>query len=163
MALDAQFAKIKGVLLATLTPDVRYRCLVFQVSDLAVLASLSDVLTASVFPGSPGKPVDISYLSFLDDVGAFSCEAVLDEIGRHAKTAPVVLIGPLHFLDYWSSSLQATFWAHLASFTEGPGIIVIDTLRTKGIDGRFVICDFVSELQIRILRSRLAATEVRFT
>ena len=158
MALENHNPDTLSVLKEALSPVARYRCIVFQAGELARIQVLSEAMADGIsFLGK--APVRLAAVDFLDDVGALACGDVLARIDSLAKESPVVLIGPLHFLDYWSHAIQAGFWAHLASFTKGPGIVVLDALRTRGIDGRFAVYHSLPKFRVRVLKSRLCVTE----
>lgn len=160
MAVGNHAPDISALIQEALSSDVRYRCIVFQAGELAEIQTLSEAMDHCL-PFLGTEPVHLSAVDFLDDVGAHACGDVLSKVDSLAEQSPVVLTGPLHFLDYWSHAVQAGFWAHLASFTKGPGIVVLDALRTRGIDGRFAIFHSMPKLRVRVLKSRLCVTEVK--
>jgi hypothetical protein len=90
--------------------------------------------------------------------GALPCSAVLELIDAASGSDPV-LTGPLHFLAYWSVQMQGAFWKHLAGFTHGPGIIVIDTPREEMVEGPFRFLGKIPGTEVRYLKSRLASTQ----
>ena len=78
------------------------------------------------------------------------------------KEAPVVLAGPLHYVDYWTTGVQEAFWSFLSLYSRGPGIVVVDIPRTEGVEGPFIARGTIPGTEIRYLRPRLVATEETF-
>jgi hypothetical protein len=105
------------------------------------------------------SPKVIDYADLFDDIGALSCNAVIERIEAVAASWPVVLAGPVHYLDYWSEQVRGAFWKFLAGFTHGPGIIVVDTPRAEAIEGPFRMVGRISGTDVRYLKSRLASTQ----
>jgi hypothetical protein len=157
VALEVWQDKIGTLIAAQLAPQLRYRCLVMQTSDIPVLSAVCESAIASA--ASLGEtPSLIDYTDLFDEVGALSCNAVLERL-EVAATCPVVMAGPLHFLDYWSEQVQGSFWKFLAGFTHGPGIIVVDTPRDGSVEGPFRIVGRILGTDVRYLKSRLASTQ----
>lgn len=159
MALEGTSVQIIGVVSAHLQERLRYRCLLLQSNDIGLLGTVSDVLVSA---GESHFGVPLSTIKggeLFDEVGALSCSAVLGRIEVVSSIEPLLLIGPLHFLDYWSEQIRRTFWRFLASFTSGPGIIVTDTPREGEAEGPFRIVGRIPGADIRYLKSRLASTQ----
>jgi len=157
MAVDLR-DRVFGLIQTQLAGKLRYRCLVFQSSDLAVLAKVSEFSQEGA-PVLGANAEVIPYLDLIDDVGALSCAKVLERIDGVCGTSPLVLAGPLNFLNYWSDQMQGAFWKHLAGFTHGPGIIVIDTPRDDVSEGPFRLVAKIPGTDVRYLKSRLASTQ----
>lgn len=150
--------KMFSLIQTQLESKLRYRCLVLQTSDLAVLAKLADF--ANEGTAALGGPTHvIAYHEFIDDVGAVSCSKVIERIDGICGASPLVLVGPLNFINYWSEQIQGAFWKHLAGFTHGPGIIVADTPREEVSEGPFRLVAKIPGTDVRYLKSRLASTQ----
>jgi hypothetical protein len=157
MAVDLR-EKMLALIQSQLDRKLRYRCLVLQTADVGVLSRLSDY--AKEFASALGEGARvIPYASFIDDVGAMSCNKVIETIDGICGASPLVLAGPLNFLNYWSEQMQGAFWKHLAGFTHGPGIIVSDTPREDVSEGPFRLVAKIPGTDIRYLKSRLASTQ----
>jgi hypothetical protein len=160
MAVNLAIQDVARLISVELAPMVRYRSLVIQSSDMLELSSLAEsVFEASHSLGS--EPRVFEYSEFFDDVGAVSCDETCERIGKVAQTQPVILAGPLHFLDFWSEATRDVFWRTLASFSSGPGIVVVDTPRNEGIEGPFRLIGRLNDTDIRVLKSRLSVTQDR--
>lgn len=137
---------------------LRYRCLVVQAGDMQVIESLKTASSeAAECLDAPVEILDAS--DMLDDVGALACNRVIDHVTALALNNAVVIAGPLHCVDYWSTSVCNTFWSFLAGFSHGPGIIVVDSPRTDGIEGTFKLIGALTGLDIRYFKSRLASAK----
>jgi hypothetical protein len=101
----------------------------------------------------------LDWESCFDPVGALSSDAVRWRIGVAGRGAAVILTGPLHYVDYWTSGVQDSFWTYLSLYSHGPGVVVIDTPRTEGVEGPFVARGIIPNTDIRYLRSCLVVTE----
>ena len=89
-----------------------------------------------------------------------SCRAaVIGRIEEVATSRPVILAGPLHYVDYWSEQVSTGFWRYLAAFMSGPGIIVIDALRETVVESAFRVVGRLAVADVRYLKSRLTATQ----
>lgn len=158
MAVELSREDVAALVAVELASSVRYRVLVLQSSDMSELARLVDyAFAASSALGS--NPYLLDSLEFFDDIGAISCDSAWERISEAAKTRPIVLAGPLHFLDFWSDVTRNAFWRTLASFSSGPGILVVDVPRTDGIEGPFRLVGRVGDTDIRLLKSRLSVTQ----
>lgn len=157
MAIDLR-DKVFGLINTQLDGKLRYRCLVLQTSDLAVLTKLSDFAKegAAVLGQQPQL---IPYSDLIDEVGALSCSKVIERLDAICGASPLVLAGPLNFVNYWSEQVQGAFWKHLAGFTHGPGIIVVDTPREEVSEGPFRLVAKIPGTDVRYLKSRLASTQ----
>jgi hypothetical protein len=144
---------------AYLGERMRYRCLIVQSKDMPTLAKLTEYLIASASQlGASVKVIESS--KQFDDVGALSCETFIERLEQLAAS-PVVIVGPLHFLDYWSDQVKSRFWSYLASFSDGPGILVADTFRTDYVAGPFQVVDGFARGDVRCFKSRLESTQDR--
>lgn len=160
MAVEQQFADSLALLKQCLDERLRYRCLVVQAKDVSQLSQFSHhVLNASDLFGPVVHEMDA--LKQFDDIGAFSCDAMIDRVKSIAFKHPLLISGPLHFLDYWSPSVRAVFWQFLAGFSNGPGIVVTDAYRTETVFGPFQIVEGLSRTDFRCLKSRLEFTQDR--
>ena len=156
MGIDSD---IHSLIIKLLQCKLRYRCLVFQYDDLSLLSlSTSVIKNTAVHLG--GAPEVIRWDEIFDNIGALACTDVIERLETIAVNNPVILVGPLHFLDYWSDKLCTFFWNHLSSFSHGPGIIIQDIVRTNSILGPFQIYGRMKDTNIRYLKSRLATAEV---
>jgi hypothetical protein len=164
MAVDHLQATVRQVVSLHLAVNQRYRCLVFQSADLATLSALRALLTSLVTSGDvePGlAPFVLDGAEQFDERGALACADVLAMIDAHSLDRHALLVGPLHFLDYWSLALRGGFWSHLATVTRGPGVIVVDTPRGIELDDTFRVLGRISGTDVRYLKSRLVATQDR--
>jgi hypothetical protein len=157
MAVDLR-EKLFSLIRMQLDRKLRYRCLVIQVADIAVLDRVcQDAREGECFLGE--NPHVMEYLDLMDDVGALSCSKVIERIDALCASSPLVLAGPLHYLTYWSGQMQGAFWKHLAGFTHGPGILVVDTPREEVTEGPFRVLGKIPGTEVRFLKSRLASTQ----
>lgn len=158
MAVRVTSQELNSLVAAQLDRRLRYRCLVLQTGDLAVLTQLCEAGTQAL--RQLGESVQVlEYRDQLDEVGALACSRVLERIERLAQSNPLLIAGPLHFLDYWSHQVGAAFWEYLASYSSGPGILVADTPREYGVEGAFRLVRTVQGTDIRVLKSRLATAQ----
>jgi len=159
MAMKIDREQIKGAVTEHLARSRRYRCLILQTRQLP---SFPDLLTATLDAAEALGLVteQFDFARQFDEVGAVSCEEVANAIETWACSRLFVLVGPLHFIDYWSKDVQGRFWMNLAGFSEGEGgIVVLDAYRTDGVIGPFCVVDRVLSGGIRSLKSRLEATQ----
>jgi hypothetical protein len=157
MAITLQGEDINTLVARELSERARYRCLVLQSSDMNTLQSLREAAIAAV-TNCLGQPQALRYADFFDNVGALSCNDVCIMIDDVATTTPVILVGPLHFLDYWTETIRSVFWNFLSTYSKGPGIVVIDSPRLDSIEGPFRVAGQVGGSRVRYLRSRLAVS-----
>jgi len=156
-SLEVWQDRIGTLVAAQLAPRLRYRCLVLQTCEMPVLSAVCE--SAIVSASSIGEtPYLIDYMDLFDEIGALSCNAVIQRL-EVAATSPVVMAGPLHCLDYWSEQMRGAFWKFLAGFTHGPGIIVVDTSRDEAVEGPFRMVGRIPGTDVRYLKSRLASTQ----
>jgi hypothetical protein len=158
VAVDLE-SHVNSLIAKQLHRDLRYRCLLLQSSDLQVLSAAAEHAAQAIATGWGMKPEVIEYRQFLDEVGGWSGTMVLGYLEERVHSKPVVIVGPLHFLDFWSAQTQGVFWKYLASFSSGPGIVLTDVLRTEGVDGPFFLINRIGGIDLRYLKSRLALTE----
>ena len=158
MAVELE-SHIRNLIAKQLHPGLRYRCLLFQAGDLRMLSAVAEVAAKVINSDWTQTPEVIGYKQFLDEVGGWPGSKVLGYLEERVHEKPVVMVGPLHFLDFWSVQSQGVFWKFLASFSSGPGIIITDVLRTEGVDGPFSLINRVGGSDLRYLKSRLALTE----
>jgi hypothetical protein len=160
MAVELRREDIVQLMISELGPRARYRALVVQSSDISELDRLAEYVLDAASALGP-EPRMFDYSEFFDDIGAISCNEAWSRIQATAGDRPVVLAGPLHFLDYWSDATRDVFWRTLSSFSCGPGIVVIDAPRNEGIEGPFRLVGRIGETDVRLLRSRLSASQDR--
>lgn len=159
MALTVDANEIRRLIAMELAPQVRYRVLVMQCADMAELGNLVERVSSTL--QAIGKaPRVFDFSDFFDSVGAISCEQAWDRI-ESAASQPLILAGPLHFLDYWSEATRDVFWRSLASYSSGSGIVVIDAPRNEGIEGPFRLIGRIADSEIRLLKSRLSVVQDR--
>lgn len=158
MGVEISHDKLVALIAAQLERRLRYRCLLLQCADIGILSHLIQrsieamkVLGADVCV--------LEYADQFDRVGALSCNTVLERIAAGAPASPMVLAGPLHFLDFWSEQTIAAFWRHLSGFTHGPGILVVDTPRETAVESAFRVVGRIPGTDIRYLKSRLASAQ----
>lgn len=160
MALDVQLLETLALLRQHLDQRLRYRCLVVQSKDISLLSQFSQhVHNATDVFGIAVQEMDA--LQQFDDIGALSCDAIINRIKCISLNQPLLITGPLHFLDYWSPSIRAVFWQFLAAFSNGPGIVVTDVFRTETFLGPFQTVKGFSQHDFRCLKSRLEFTQDR--
>lgn len=148
-----------GTLLAKELNSVRrYRSLILQSDRLEVQSHLCDYLP-DVIKTLGCEVSAFPWEVFFDQVGAISADNVKSRILAAGKDRAVVLAGPLHYMDYWTTVVQEGFWNFLALYSQGPGVVVVDIPRTEGVEGPFVARGVVPGTEIRFLRPRLVATE----
>lgn len=158
MALETE---ISSLITEQLNKRLRYRCLIIQSRDLVMLSKIYDIAILAVSNLGDSANILRSEEMF-DNIGAYSCNKVLTLIESVAVVKPLILTGPLHFLDYWSEQLCNSFWEYMSCFTHGPGIILLDAVRSKSIEGSFQVLGKINGTDIRYLKSRLALSEVNY-
>ena len=158
MALEINAEEVASVVLRRLDARLRYRCLVFQTRHIPAISVLADASVGAA-ASMDARLHTIAYGEHFDKVGAAPCDDVIRDVERVSDDSFVVMTGPLHFLDYWSKDIRSRFWMHLAAFSHGPGIIVVDVFRTECVIGPFRVAEHLSKGDIRILKSRLEATQ----
>ena len=162
MAVALDFETVSSVIHHQLDPRLRYRCLVIQSNDIATVSRLAR--QAAEIAKELGAEVKvIEATDQFDDIGALSCDAILSCFKAFAATNPIVLEGPLHFLDYWEPATRRLFWQRLCTLSEGPGIIVVDSFRTQEIMGPFCVVERLARGSIQFLKSRLESTQDRLS
>lgn len=158
MAMTPIFEQVGRLVARELNPARRYRCLILQSDRLDVQARLidciPDALTALGWQSSV-----LPWERFFDSVGAISADTARDSVLANGKDHAVVLAGPLHFMDYWTSGVQDGFWSFLSLYSRGPGVVIVDVPRTEGVEGSFVARGVITGTDVRFLRPRLVATE----
>lgn len=148
-----------GILLAKeLNPVRRYRCLIFQSDRLEVQTRLCEYLPDAI-KVLGWEAILFPWERFFDNVGAISADNAKSSLLAAGKNQAIVLAGPLHYMDYWTVSINEGFWNFLALYSRGPGVVVVDIPRTEGVEGPFVARGVVPGTEIRFLRPRLVATE----
>ena len=158
MAIASLRDHVCRLVASEMSPGRRYRCLILQAADLAILARLSEHVRLAL-GGMGREPHVVGWESFFDAIGALSCDAVRAHIGAVGRHSAVVLVGPLHYVDYWTAGVQDSFWSFLSMYSQGPGVVVVDTPRTEGVEGPFVARGTIPGTEIRHLRPRLVVTE----
>jgi hypothetical protein len=158
MAIASLREQVGRLVAVEVRPERRYRCLILQTADLAVLARLVEYAVSALSGLGRGASV-IDWESLFDTIGAHSCDAVRDRIATAGEKTAVILAGPLHFVDYWTVGVQDGFWSFLSLYSHGPGIIVVDAPRTECVEGPFVARGTIQGTEIRYLRPRLVVTE----
>jgi hypothetical protein len=160
MAIDVQPNQTHALLKQYLDDRLRYRCLVIQGNDISILSQVSHQVH-SAFDVLKGQVQEIDAIDQFDAVGALSCNYLIDKIKALAFSSPVLITGPLHFLDYWSPSVRMIYWNFLSAFSNGPGIVVTDVFRTETVLGPFQSVDGFGRTDLRCLKSRLEFTQDR--
>src|SRR5437763_14976840 len=136
MAIVSLREQVGRLVTSELSPRRRYRCLILQAADLAILGRLCEYVS-SALGGLGREPNILGWESFFDPVGALSSDAVRGCIGVAGEETAVILAGPLHYVDYWTTGVQDGFWNFLSLYSHGPGVVVVDTPRTEGVEGPF--------------------------
>jgi hypothetical protein len=162
MAVTSLRDQLARLVRAELNLTRRYRCLILQANRFDVLSSLCEHLPFALSDARKASSV-LAWEGFFDQVGAMAADSARARINTTGTTAAVVLAGPLHFVDYWTPGVQEGFWNFLSLYSRGPGIVVVDILRTEGVEGPFVARGVIPGTDIRFLRPRLVATEETFT
>ena len=158
MAVELQSSETITLLKRHLDKKLRYRCILIQCKNIRLLSQFSNQVKDSfdVFGAAFHK---IDALSQFDSIGAFSCDKVIGEIKAISVKQPVLISGPLHFLDYWLTAHQTIFWRYLATFSSGIGIVVTDVFRKD--NGPFQTVRGFSRKDFRCLKSSLECTQDR--
>jgi hypothetical protein len=158
MAITSLQEQVGRLVASELNPGRRYRCLILQSDRIDLLERLCDFLPSAF--GTLGKtPEVLGWDSFFDAVGAISSDEARERIIAAGMEVPVVLAGPLHYIDYWTTGVQDGFWSFLSLYSRGPGVVVVDIPRAEGVEGPFVARGTIPGTEIRYLRPRLVATE----
>jgi len=161
MAITSLQENLEKLVASELNPARRYRCLILQTDRIDLLGRLCNYLPSAL--GTLGKvPKVLEWDSFFDAIGALSSDEARGRIIAAGKESPVVLTGPLHYVDYWTTGVQDGFWSFLSLYSRGPGLITVDIPRTEGVEGPFVARGTIPGTEIRYLRPRLVATEETF-
>lgn len=161
MAVSSLQDGIGRLVSSELRPGRRYRCLVLQSDRIDVLGRLCDYVPSAL--AAQGKaPTILGWEDLFDAIGAISSDDVRGLIISAGRESPVVLSGPLHYVDYWTSGVQDGFWSFLSLYSSGPGVVVIDIPGTEGVEGPFAARGTIPGTEVRYLRPRLAATEESF-
>ena len=161
MAVTSLQETIERLVASELNPGRRYRCLVLQSDRLDLIGRLAELLLRA-FDALGKSPKVLGWESFFDAVGALSSDEARSAILAAGKDAVVVLAGPLHYVDYWTTGVQDGFWSFLSLYSRGPGVVGIDIPRAEGVEGPFIARGTILGTEIRYLRPRLAATEETF-
>ena len=122
MAIKILREQIENLVIREFNPLRRYQTLVIQANCFDTLAEISAALS-SAFLRHKAEPIIYGWDKFFDRVGAISCTAAISFINTAASTAPVIITGPLHFIDYWSFSVQESFWGYFSEYSLGSGIV----------------------------------------
>lgn len=136
----------------------RYQVLVIQANCFDTLAEANAALS-SAFMRHKAEPIIFGWDNFFDRVGAISCTAAISIINKAAVAAPVIITGPLHFIDYWSLTVQESFWSYFSEYSMGSGIVFLDIQRPECVEPSFISRGIISGTEIRFLRSCLVARE----
>ncbi len=158
MAVTPLQVAVTQLVARELNPARRYRCLILQCDSLDQQARLCDCLPTAI-SNLGWQSAILPWEKFFDTVGAISSDTARDMVVATGKDRAVVLTGPLHYVDYWTASVQEGFWSFLSLYSRGPGVILLDTPRTEGVEGPFVARGVISGTEVRFLRPRLVATE----
>jgi len=150
--------ELQAVLQRQLAPKLRYRTLLFRCRDMPSIRALEEgVIGLEDF--WDGSPLRIDQDDMFDEVGPVSAQCLLERIREAEYSRPIILCGPLHVCDCWSSESRRVLWQHLAAFSSGPGIVVIDVPREQGTERLFRVAGRLSSVDAYYLKSRLTATE----
>ena len=141
-----------------LAPKLRYRTLLFHCRHMPSIQAIEEALLG--LPEFwPSSPLRIGQEEMFDSGGALSAQRLLENIKSVEYQQPIILCGPLHICDCWSHESRRVLWQHLAAFSAGPGIAVIDVPREQDTQGLFRIVGRLSAVDGYYLKSRLTATE----
>lgn len=150
--------ELLSVLQRQLAIKLRYRTVLFQCRQLPSLGAMHECLSALIeFWSTP--PVTIGHDMMFDSGGPVSANNLLNQITSIEYDYPILLVGPLHICDCWTSEGRRILWQHLAAFSAGPGIIVLDVPREDDTQGLFRIAGRLTTIDACYLKSRLTATE----
>ncbi len=150
--------ELLSVLHRQLAPTLRYRTLIFQCRHIPSLEAVQKCLLDSHDFWSIA-PITLDHDLMFDSTGPLSSQALLTYITSAEYDRPVYLFGPLHICDCWTSEGRRVLWQHLAAFSAGPGIIVLDVPREADTQGLFRIAGRLTAIDACYLKSRLTATE----
>jgi len=160
MALEIELTETIALIQRHLPERARYRCLVIQGKDISVLSNvLEQIVEAAEILGYELEEMDA--LKQFDAIGALSCASLIENIKTVSYKKTLVVSGPLHFLDYWSTAVRSVFWKFLAAFSNGPGIIVTDAFRNEAIVGPLQTVEGFARPGLRCLKSRLESNQDR--
>jgi hypothetical protein len=141
-----------------LASKLRYRTLLFQCHHMPSIQALETSLLA-LDEFWPTPPLRIGQEEMFDPIGPVSVQRFLQKIRSVEYQQPIVLCGPLHICDCWSGESRRVLWQHLAAFSAGPGIVVVDVPREQDTQGLFRIAGRLGAVDAYYLKSRLTATE----
>ena len=141
-----------------LAPRLRYRTLLFQCRHMPSIQALTACLTM-LEEFWPAPPLRVGQEDMFDQIGPVSAQHLLEKIKSVEYEQPIVLCGPLHVCDCWSEESRRVLWQHLAAFSAGPGIAVVDVPREQDTQGLFRIAGRLNAVDAWYLKSRLTATE----
>jgi hypothetical protein len=158
MALEIALAETIAIIQQHLPSRARYRCIVIQGKDIAVLSQLSEQI-AEAARVLDHEIEEIDALNTFDTIGALSCDALIERIKTVSCKKQLLISGPLHFLDYWSPTVRSVFWNFLAAFANGPGIIVTDVFRNEVTLGPWQNVKGFARSDLRCFKSRLESTQ----
>jgi hypothetical protein len=143
-----------------LDPDLRYKCLLVQSNEVSMFPDICKCVSqAAKRLGQTSAVLDANKM--LDEIGAYSCNQVIDLISNASLNQILILSGPLHFLDYWPRQQRSFFWGHFACIENSAGIVMIDVVRTEEVQGIFTVIERIPHADIRYLKSRRALLEAK--
>lgn len=160
MALTTSQENISRSIIKLLNKDLRYRCLILQSNYLPVLDTVRKNFeyVSSHFKASYHY---LKSLELFDEIGAKSCSDVMEITKEKSKDSLLLLEGPLHFLTFWSNNSQKNFWGFLSTFTQGPGVVILDVVRNSKFKEDFEAIGKSTCGRVLFWKSRLSITEIK--
>jgi len=160
MALTSFQETIYSLIVKFLNKILRYRCLILQSNYLSELESIST--NFEYVSNHFGETYySLKYLKLFDEIGAMSCSDVIQMTKEKSKNSLLLLEGPLHFINYWSDNSQSNFWGFLSTFTQGPGVVILDVVRNSKFEEDFKAIGKSTCGRILFWKSRLSITETK--
>ncbi len=158
MAVDSFAESLQRLLYTQLAPQLRYRALLIQCTDLGVLRVIEEKVSGALLADGRIFTVVQAQTQF-DAIGAKPCRQLIDDLEKLWTKQHLLLTGPLHFLDFWPPPARSAFWSHFATVTSSPGIIIFDVPRDIDTEDIFKVMGKIPGTDARYLKSRLAATQ----
>lgn len=141
-----------------LHPDMRYKCLLIQTNNPSFFSPICEFVAKGF--NNLGSKVDVLDSNQMqDDVGAYSSSKVISDLMKASINIPLILSGPLHFLDYWTERQIYYFWGSLASLESSRGLVLVDVIRIGEVQGIFNVVGRIHGTDVRFLKSRRALME----
>lgn len=160
MALTTSQEYINRSILKFLNIELRYRCLILQSNYLSILDTISKNFEY-VSNHFKANYYCLKYLELFDEIGAISCSDAIEMMKEKSKDSLLLLEGPLHFATFWSDNSQKNFWGFLSTFTQGPGVVVLDVVRNSKFKEDFEAIGKSNCGRVLFWKSRLSIMETK--